>query len=181
MNRTTKFKKGQSGNPAGRPKGITDKRTALRVLLQPHAGKLVKKAVTLALSGDVQALRICIDRIIPPVREDRLSIALPNVLDAAGCVKAQRAIVEAVAAGSLFPSEGTALSSLVENQRRSLESSDLANRLAEIETKGYRRRVRCAGRRDWARQKGYASNLAASLAMDDFSRRRRVCCYRLCA
>ena len=47
------FKKGQSGNPAGKPKGAKDKRTELRELLKPHAEKLVKKAVDMALAGDV--------------------------------------------------------------------------------------------------------------------------------
>ncbi|CAJ0691643.1 hypothetical protein KXR69_16090 [Ralstonia holmesii] len=50
------FQKGQSGNPAGKPKGAKDKRTALRELLQPHAEQLVQKAVKLALDGDTTAL-----------------------------------------------------------------------------------------------------------------------------
>ncbi len=55
------FKRGQSGNPDGRPPGIPDKRTALRELLLPHADALVGKAVERALAGDASALRICIE------------------------------------------------------------------------------------------------------------------------
>jgi hypothetical protein len=62
------FTKGQSGNPAGKPKGAKDKRTELRALLRPHAEDLVAKAVELAKAGDTTALRICIDRLIPPIR-----------------------------------------------------------------------------------------------------------------
>ena len=40
-----RFKKGQSGNRAGRPKGIKDRRVKYRELLEPHAQALVKKAV----------------------------------------------------------------------------------------------------------------------------------------
>jgi hypothetical protein len=72
-----RFQKGQSGNPAGKPKGARDKRTELRALLHPHAEALVNKAVDLALAGDTTALRICVDRIIPPVRSD--AVWLPGL------------------------------------------------------------------------------------------------------
>jgi len=129
------FKKGQSGNPAGKPKGAKDKRTELRELLKPHAEKLVKRVVDLALAGDVSALRICIDRIIPPVRENRLSIALPVVKDVAGCTAAQAKVLQAVTAGELLPGEAEALSALIEHQRRGLESSDHEARVRAIEEK----------------------------------------------
>lgn len=132
---STTFKKGTSGNPAGKPKGAKDRRTELRELLKPHAGKLMKKAVDLALAGDTTALRICIDRLIPPVRENRLSIALPEVKDVAGCAAAQAAVLHAVSIGELLPGEAEALSSLIEHQRRGLESSDHEARMRAIEEK----------------------------------------------
>ena len=62
-----KFKPGQSGNPAGKPKGVKDRRTELRALLVPHAQELIDKVVALAKAGDTTALRILIDRLIPPI------------------------------------------------------------------------------------------------------------------
>ena len=62
------FEKGKSGNPNGRPKGVRDKRTAARELLEPHIPDLVQKAVDMALQGDTAALRICIDRCIPALK-----------------------------------------------------------------------------------------------------------------
>jgi len=62
------FEKGVSGNPNGRPKGVRDKRTAARELLEPHMPELVEKAVEMALKGDTAALRICIDRCIPALK-----------------------------------------------------------------------------------------------------------------
>jgi hypothetical protein len=128
-----KFQKGQSGNLAGKPKGAKDRRTEMRALLQPHADKLIQTVVNLALAGDVQALRICIDRIIPPVREDRLQVALPDIADAAGCTEAQAAIMKAVASGELLPSQGESLAGLVEHQRRAMYDQDLAKRIEAIE------------------------------------------------
>jgi len=75
------FEKGQSGNPNGRPKGVRDKRTAARELLEPHIPDLVQKAVDMALQGDTVALRICIDRCIPALKtvEQTIDVELtPN-------------------------------------------------------------------------------------------------------
>ena len=74
---TARYKPGQSGNPAGRPRGIRDKRTELRGLLEPHAAKLVNKAVEMALEGDATAPRICIDRLVPALRPQDLPVAIP--------------------------------------------------------------------------------------------------------
>src|SRR4051812_29118501 len=60
------FRKGQSGNPNGRPKGARNATTlALETLLDGQATALTQKAIDLALTGDMAALRLCLDRIIP--------------------------------------------------------------------------------------------------------------------
>ncbi len=61
-----KFKKGQSGNPAGKPIGARHKTTlAVQALLDGEAESLTRKAVELALAGDITALRLCLERIAP--------------------------------------------------------------------------------------------------------------------
>lgn len=74
----SQFKKGVSGNPAGRKPGSVNQRTRLVKLLEPHAENLINKAVELALAGDSIALRLCIERIIPKVKNNPLSITLPD-------------------------------------------------------------------------------------------------------
>jgi hypothetical protein len=66
-----KFEPGQSGNPAGRPKGSGDRRSGLRSLLDPHAPALIEKAVEMALSGDMAALKLCLDRCLPAYRQEQ--------------------------------------------------------------------------------------------------------------
>ena len=93
-------------------------------------------AIKLALAGDIAALRICVDRIVPPIREDRLQVALPDIADAAGCTEAQAAIMKAVASGELLPSQGEALGRLVEHRRRAIETTEIMKRLGALEAKG---------------------------------------------
>ena len=58
-----------TGNP-GRPKGARHRVTvAAEALLDGEAEALTRKAIELALAGDTIALRLCLDRIIPPRRE----------------------------------------------------------------------------------------------------------------
>lgn len=75
-----KWKKGESGNYNGRPINIEDKRTSLRKLLEPHAEKLIEKAVELALNGDPHALRLCLERLIPRAKDEPVDLYLPKDL-----------------------------------------------------------------------------------------------------
>jgi hypothetical protein len=71
-----RFPKGVSGNPKGRPKGAKNKTTAMaETLLEGQAEALVQKAVRMALNGNTTAMRLCLERLIPPKRN-------PTVLDA---------------------------------------------------------------------------------------------------
>ena len=62
--------KGQSGNPAGRPKGAKNKTTlAAESLLKDHAEEITQKVIELALAGDLIALKMCLDRVLPVPRK----------------------------------------------------------------------------------------------------------------
>jgi hypothetical protein len=71
------YQKGQSGNPAGRPPGIKDRRVELRELFQPKAKDLVAKAIEMALAGDTACLRLCIERVVPAMKSQ--DAPAPNV------------------------------------------------------------------------------------------------------
>jgi hypothetical protein len=130
-----KFKPGQSGNPGGRQKGSRDRRSAFRELIADSAEDLIKKVVEMAKAGDMTALRICVDRILPPVKEVPLRCKLPPITKPQDCTEAQAAVLAAVAVGEMLPSEGQALSGLIEHQRRAYETTEIASRLAAIEEK----------------------------------------------
>lgn len=68
------FTKGQSGNPKGRRKGVPNRRTELAKMLDPHAETLIAKMIELALEGDVIALRLCMERLIPKASRESTGI-----------------------------------------------------------------------------------------------------------
>ena len=100
-------------------------------------GAAVVTAVLLAAkTGDMQAAGFVLARLIAPVREKPLPVLeLPDTSTPAGVEQAQSIIVAAAAAGELTPSEAGALSGLVEARRRSMETVDLADRLAALEAR----------------------------------------------
>ncbi len=126
-----KFKRGKSGNPKGRPKGRPDRRTALRELLQPHAQELIQKAVDLALEGDGQALRLCLERLVPPIRSTDEPVVLDG-LTGSLTEKAEK-IVAAMAAGTLTPSQATDALQSLSAHARIKEVDDLERRVSELE------------------------------------------------
>ncbi len=68
---TPKFKPGQSGNPAGRPKDKTPA-TLWRKSIVADMPEIIKTLVNLAKGGDVQAAKVLLDRICPPLKPQRL-------------------------------------------------------------------------------------------------------------
>src|SRR5262249_41288650 len=129
-----RFKKGQSGNPAGRPTGSRNKATiALQSLLDAEGSEITRKAIEMAKSGDAAALRLVLERLIPPVRERRLALQIPKVETPAGITAAIGGVLEAVGAGMITPGEGQALAGLLETQRKAVETLELEARLAAIE------------------------------------------------
>ena len=82
-------------NPNGRPKGSLNKYTELsRELMTERGPEIVNKVIELAMSGDTQCLKMCIDRILPPKREVDIrqeDTSINIVVEQIGTV-AQRAI-----------------------------------------------------------------------------------------
>jgi Family of unknown function (DUF5681) len=128
------FPKGRSGNPNGKPPGTRHKATlAAEVLLDGESEKLTRKAIAMALEGDTTAMRLCLERILPPRRDRPVSIALPPLSAAGDAVRAMAAITTAVASGGLTPSEAGDLSSLISGYVKAIEIDELDKRIAALE------------------------------------------------
>jgi len=132
----SKFKRGQSGNPGGRPKGSLNKATlASQALLDGEAEVLTRKVVELAKAGNPMALRLCLERVLPPRKDRPINFTLPKIKGAEDLAKALGAILEAVANGEITPGEGQALTDILAAYRKVLETADLEARVSALERK----------------------------------------------
>jgi Family of unknown function (DUF5681) len=137
-----KFAKGFSANPRGNPRGSRHKATlAAEALLDGDAEALTRKCVEMALAGDATAMRLCLDRLIPPRRERPVSFALPEIKKATDIIGATTALAGAVAVGELVPGEAAALSSLLANVAKAIELGEIEERLARLEASVDKRKL----------------------------------------
>jgi hypothetical protein len=73
------FVKGQSGNPAGRPPGSRNKATLLAEGMFQEAEAIIRMAIDKAREGDITAIRICLDRAFPRLRDRAAVFELPPI------------------------------------------------------------------------------------------------------
>lgn len=122
-----------AGN-SGRPKGSRNKATiAAESLLQGQAEALTQTAVTKALEGDSVALRLCIERIAPVPKDQPVSFTLTKMQNALDALDAAGSVLTAVSAGDLTPIEATRVMGLVDSYRRTMELTEVENRLQALE------------------------------------------------
>jgi hypothetical protein len=130
----SKFKSGQSGNPGGRPKGSLNKATlASQALLDGEAEALTRKVVELAKDGNSLALRLCLERILPPRKDRPITFTIPQLEGAQDLPQALKAILEAVAQGEITPGEGHTLTAMLDAYRKGLETVDHEARITALE------------------------------------------------
>jgi hypothetical protein len=129
-----KYKKGQSGNPIGKKIGTLNKRTKLAKLLEPHAEMLVNKTVELALDGDVNALRLCIERLIPKATSHQIELDINDLdlenLDSLSVVG--KKIITAIASGIISPDDAGQIMVILDAQRKLIEHVDIIRKVNEI-------------------------------------------------
>ena len=132
VNRTSagQFQSGQSGNPRGRPRGIIDKRTRYRIAFEEHSEALIASVIKNALEGDTVAQKMCLDRLVPPLKsiDKPITVATSETLAGQG-----RNILQAITNGDLTPSEAESVFRSLSAQARITELSELEQRIEALE------------------------------------------------
>ena len=128
------FKPGQSGNPAGRREGSRNKASLMaEKLMEGDTEGVIRAVIEKAKDGDMQAAKLILDRVVPLRKGRPIQIALPDMGDSTDVVKALSAMLQAVATGELSPEEAQSVASIIETQRRAIETLELETRIAELE------------------------------------------------
>ncbi len=126
------WKKGQSGNPAGRKPG-TGEVAKIRAAIADKVPDILNALLARALEGDTGAARLLLERTVAPLKavEPAQALSLPD-----GTLTEQgRAVLASVAAGELAPGQGAALVGAIGALARVAEVDELAQRVAALEAK----------------------------------------------
>ena len=130
----SRFQKGTSGNPNGRPKGSRNAATlACEALLDGQAEALTQKAIQMALAGDPVAMRICMDRICPARKDRPVAFALPPINSPRDAADIMSAVARAVATGDVTPNEAAEFAKVVAAYTTAFVTAELDERVALVE------------------------------------------------
>lgn len=123
---------GQSGNPAGRPKGAKNKKTVIVEEFEKDGSAIARVVIDAALAGDMQAANLVLQRLSPPLRSRSEKVQFELTPDAPLTTQAQE-ILSAVAAGDVDPSTGKLLIDAISAFAGIKQVDDLEARLAALE------------------------------------------------
>lgn len=127
------WKPGQSGNPKGRPPGSPDKRGRFRRAIQEHGDAIVNVVVKAALEGDLQAAKLCIDRLAPPIKPSAETVEV-DLSEAATSHARAETVLAAIARGEVPPDTGKLLLDAIGVVSALGELADMERRIAALET-----------------------------------------------
>jgi hypothetical protein len=134
MQVTGKFRKGQSGNPQGKAKGTKNRATlAAERLLNDDLDNICRKLIEQALTGNIQAIKLVLDRVLPAKRDRDIDVRLPKLQTVDDAANAMSLIIESVSSGSITPSEGEAMSKVVDAFVKAIQAYDLEKRVVKLE------------------------------------------------
>ena len=126
------FTKGLSGNPAGRPKGIKDKRHRFNEAIESMIPDVLESVFQKAVAGDMTAAKILLDRSLPAKRPEQERVQIPikenTALNA-------RDVLQGVFAGEVSPDVGANLLTAITGVLKAIEVEDLAKRIEALESK----------------------------------------------
>ena len=72
----SKFVKGQSGNPAGRPPGSKSFQAELRAALEEHGEEILEKLIERAKKGETTSGRFLSERLMPAMKSAPVQVPL---------------------------------------------------------------------------------------------------------
>jgi hypothetical protein len=124
----------KSPNPAGRPKGIVDRRQKLQAAFADDAPAIARVVVAAALEGDMQAANIALARVAPPLRAQAERVEFELSPDRPLSEQAAQ-ILLAVSEGKLDAETARTLIGCIESVGRVRAVEDLESRIIILEAK----------------------------------------------
>ena len=124
---------GISGNPKGKPPGSGELQR-LRASIAANVPEILAGLVLAAKGGDVQAARLILERILPPVKaiEQAVKLELP---DGVTLTAKASAVLSAAAMGDIAPGQAAQLIAALGTLAKISEVDELAARIATLEAK----------------------------------------------
>ena len=96
-----------------------------------HVPEIIGQLVQAAKDGDVQAARLLLERVLPPMKP--IELAVPLALPGGSLTEQGRAVLAAVSTGDLAPEQAARLLSAIGALARVAEIDELTDRIEKLE------------------------------------------------
>ena len=124
----------RSPNPAGRPKGLIDKRQKLTHQLQADAPAIAQVVIDAALGGDISAAGLVLSRVAPQLKP--VSERVQFDFDASAPMTNQvESVLQAIADGQLSPDTGKTVVDSIGALAAIKQMDELERRLNALEAR----------------------------------------------
>jgi hypothetical protein len=127
--------KGQSGDPGGRPKG-PGRWASLLEQVTPELPEVVFRLLELARGGDLAAIKLILDRTWPVLKPSTPLADLTLLMSAPDLASAGQSLLASAERGDVTLDAALSAHALLLNQARLVEHTELASRVAALETRG---------------------------------------------
>lgn len=129
-----RWKKGVSGNPAGRPKGIVDRRARLNKILAGKAEDVLNVVIAAALGGDVHSANIILSRVVSTLRPQDERVEFD--FDASAPMSSQiEQVLKAMAQGEISPDAAKQITESIGVLDAIRQAESLGAKLAVLEAR----------------------------------------------
>jgi len=102
-------------------------------LLEGEAEELIRTLVEKAKGGNIQALGMCIDRLLPAGKERCINLESRPISSLQDLPIQFQDLASGIAEGRITPGEGESMANFFETHARIMERVDLDRRIAELE------------------------------------------------
>jgi hypothetical protein len=127
------FEPGKSGNPKGKPKGAQSRFTKMREELKSDLPALLESTKKAALAGDMTAMRLLLERTLPPLKATAAPLVIEDLEQATTLTGKADLILAAIARGDMPPDVGASLVDALGRLAKLKELDEIERRLSALE------------------------------------------------
>jgi len=134
-----RFKPGNAGGPGGsRRRALTFRKAAEEAISEDHIEAIIRKATRMALEGNLSAMRFVIERVSgrvadAPIEAEPINIKVPRLRSVKDCDRAIESLIDGICKGTVDREAGKLLIDAVNARLKSIETSELEERLKQLE------------------------------------------------
>ena len=103
------------------------------LMLEENAEAITAKAIEKARNGELAAIKLCLDRLMPVTSDASISIPIPKITSAADGAAALAAVVEGVGNDTISVNQGAKVTEMISTTINAIATMDMERRIAALE------------------------------------------------